>query len=63
MNVKVKLPEHRCACGHLLCKGELVVGSIEIKCTNGNCRALNTITGIMTVVEYALDKERVPVVA
>ncbi len=56
MNAKVNLPEHRCSCGHLLFKGNLVVGTIEVKCTNGNCRALNTITGIMTPAEYVLDK-------
>jgi phage FluMu protein Com len=56
-NVKLDLPEHRCRhCGHLLFKGRLVIATVEIKCTNGNCRAFN-------MFEYALDTERVPVVA
>ena len=62
MSVKVSLPEHRCSCGHLLFKGQLIVGTIEVKCTDGRCRALNTVTGVMTVAEYALDKTPAAVV-
>jgi phage FluMu protein Com len=47
--MNVKLDEYRCRhCGHLLFKGQLVTATVEIKCTNGNCRAFNTF-------EYALD--------
>ncbi len=52
----MNLPEHRCSCGHLLFKGTIVVGTIEVKCTNGRCRSLNTFTSEMTTDQYILDK-------